>query len=211
MTKNKKIVLVLLAAIILCVSSGFVVYRAFTFQKVNIYVFNGTYEAGTKLTKDMYSTIEVDKTVVTNGVKDSIRNVFISDEKTMGNLIGDTLRISTYEGMPITRAMFSTAGGSNIEMQLAEGKIAVTVGINNITGVTNDLRANSYVDVVILGEQGTETIENMRIVNVYKSDDVNISSVTFECSADNYVKIAEAANKSTIHLGLIKGFGANQE
>lgn len=207
MTKNKKILMVIFLALVICVGAGTVVYKAFAFKKVNIYVFNGTYEAGTKLTKDMFSTIQVDKTVVTNGVKDSIRNVFISDEKTMGNLIGDTLRVTTYEGMPITRAMLSTAGGTNIEMQLAEGKIAITVGINNITGVTNDLRANSSVDVVIINDGGTETIENMKILNVYKSDGVNISSVTFECSSDNYVKIAEAANNAIIHLGLIKGFG----
>ena len=64
MTKNKKIILVLLLATIVSIAGGYLVYKAFTNQKTTIYVFNGDYVAGTTITSDMITTIECDKDIV---------------------------------------------------------------------------------------------------------------------------------------------------
>lgn len=209
MTKNKKIILVLLLATIVSIAGGYLVYKAFTNQKTTIYVFNGDYVAGTTITSDMITTIECDKDIVVSNKKAHAGSVFVSSKEQMQALIGDSLRINVTGGMPVMSSITMSKGGNEIEASMSDTAIAVTVNINSVTGVTNDLRTGSLVDVCILydDEQSMEVLEGMRILAIHKADGNSLSAVTFETDYNTYKKLVYANASATIHLGLIDADG----
>ena len=127
----------------------------------------------------------------------------------MRALIGDSLRINVTGGMPVMSSITMSKGGNEIEASMSDTAIAVTVNINSVTGVTNDLRTGSLVDVCILysDEESMEVLEGMRILAIHKADGNTLSAVTFEADYKTYKKLVYANTNATIHLGLIDADG----
>lgn len=210
MTKNKKILLVLILGLVVAIAGGYLVYSAFRNQKATIYVFNDNYVAGTTITSDMVTTIECDKKIVVANQKTSVSSMFVSTKEQMKALIGDSLRISVTSGMPVMNSIAMSKGGNQIEAVMSDSMIAVTVSVNSITGVTNDLRTGSLVDICLIygdNEEQIEVLESMRIIGIHKSDGVSLSAVTFETDYETYKKLVYANSNATIHLGLINADG----
>lgn len=108
-------------------------------------------------------------------------------------------------GMPLTYSMLSVTGGSTVETYMDPSKIAVTVAVNGITGVTNDLKGGSRVNVYVSGikEDGiTLFLQNMCIISANTSNG-SLTSATFECDQNQALKLIYAATYSSIYLGLV--------
>lgn len=67
MSKGKKIMIVILLAVIFAAISGYALYVYLTPLKTTIYVYNGDYSAGTTITANMLTPISVDNNIVING------------------------------------------------------------------------------------------------------------------------------------------------
>ena len=120
---------------------------------------------------------------------------------------GDSLRMDVAEGMPLTLSMLSVNGGSSVEMNMDPSKIAVTVPVTAITGVTNDLKEGSRVNIYATGvnENGGTTLlfQNMRVLTVQKDANGGLSSATIEVDANQSLKLIYAANYSSIYFGCL--------
>ena len=107
--------------------------------------------------------------------------------------------------MPLTYSMLSVTGGSTVETYMDPSKIAVTVAVNGINGVTNDLKGGSHVNVYVSGikEDGiTLFLQNMRIISANTSNG-SLMSATFECDQNQALKLIYAATYSSIYLRLV--------
>lgn len=210
-SKNRKIVIILVMAILVAVITAFALYLYLTPQKTTVYVFRDNYEAGEALTEDMLTAIQADSSIVVAGKNTDTASRFVTgkDIQTVLNA-GDSLRMDVAEGMPLTISMLSVNGGSSVEMNMDPSKIAVTVPVTSVSGVTNDLKEGSRVNIYALSAEGGGTtllFQNMRVLAVQKDDTGALSSATIEVDADQSLKLIYASNYNGIYFGLVDSTG----
>ena len=213
-SKNKKIIFILIAAIAFSLIGGFLLYEWLMPQKTTIYIFNDNYSAGELVTDDILTTMQVDSSIVVGGTKTDTDNQFVtaSNRKEFIDTKTNSLRIDVTKGMPLTQSMLSVDGGSYIEMNMGDDKVAVTVSASSTQAVTDDLKAGSRVNIYATGygESGEESttliFENMRVLSVSKSDG-KLNGITLEVNVDESLKLVNAANTSTLYFGLVNGTG----
>jgi len=204
MSKGKKIMIVIFLAIIFAAIAGYALYVYLTPLKTTIYVYNGDYVAGTTISANMLTPISVDNTIVVNGKQAKASEQYVT-ASTVNSVVnsGDSLLVNVYKGQALTLADLSVASGTAIEKNMRTDAIAVTINLNSTTGVTNGLRIGSRVNVYsTLDGVTTLLLENMRIVTVNKNNGV-LSSVTFECTQEEAVKIIYATQNTSVQLGLV--------
>ena len=129
----------------------------------------------------MLTPIQVDSTITVSGRKADVSEQFVTSSE-YAEIIksGDSLRMDVGEGMPLTMSMLSVIGGSSIEMNMKPSSIAVTVAVDNVTGISQDLKEGSRVNVYCTTDTGVSLIlQNMRVLTVNKPDG-ELSSVTIE-------------------------------
>lgn len=97
-----------------------------------------------------------------------------------------------------------------MEMNMDPSKIAVTVPVTSVSGVTNDLKEGSRVNIYALSAEGGGTtllFQNMRVLAVQKDDTGALSSATIEVDADQSLKLIYASNYNGIYFGLVDSTG----
>ncbi len=214
MQKNKKIVLVLIMAFIVAVVGGVALYYYLTPQKMTVYVFKQTVKAGEVLDESMLMPIQSDVKMYMAGAKTDISTVYATGSNIDTILkSGDTLRMDVVAGMPLTLSMLTANGGSKIEMNMDPTKIAISVPVTNITGVTPDLKSGSRVNVYVTGGIDKDTagtmllFQNMRVLSVAKTNDGSLSTATLETTIEESLKLVYYANSASIYLGLVDSSG----
>ncbi len=212
-SKNKKIIIVLAVAFMVAIAGGVSLYMYLTPKKTTIYVFKQNVAAGTVVTYDMLMPIQADSDIYVAGAKTDASERYVTGANVDAVLkSGDSLRMDVTEGMPLTLSLLTTSGGSTVEMAMNPEKVAVTIAVSNITGITSDLKAGSKVNVYASGlfnnnEYKTSLIfEGLRILAVNKNDKT-LTSVTLETSTEESLKLIYYASSFSIYLGLIDSSG----
>lgn len=210
-SKNRKIIIILVLAILVAAAAGAALYFYLSPQKTTVYVFNDNYKAGEQLTEEMLTPIQADSNIVVAGSKADTSSRFITgkDIRTVLNT-GDSLRMDVSEGMPLTLSILSVTGGSSVEMNMDPAKIAVTVPVTSVSGVTNDLKEGSRVNIYSTGGDslGTTLIfQNMRVLAVAKDSSGTLNSATIEVTPDESLRLIYASNYSAIYFGLVDSSG----
>lgn len=211
MKKNKIIAIFALITVLLIGATCYLIYRYLSPSRGAIYVFNDNYPAGTQVTKDILTAIRIDSTIIDGGRNGKIEDQFITPQQyEQYTTAGDTLRMDVAKGMPITPSMMSQIGGSMIEMNMQSESVAVTISVNNITGVTNELQPGTKVNIYSVMDDGVRLIlQNMRILATYYSGE-SLSGVSIETQQSEAMKLIYAASYGSIYLGLIDGSGYQQ-
>lgn len=212
-SKNKKIMLILLIALVLAVAAGVSIYFYLVPQKTTIYVFNDNYRAGTVVSGDILTPMQVDSKIVFAGAGIDASTQFVtgSNKHELIETKENALRMDVAKGMPLTQSMLSIDGGSYIEMTMDDKKVAVTVPVTSISGVTKDLKEGSRVNIYSTGYTnsgvtGTTLIfANMRVLTVEKDSDGDLIAATIEVSTEESLKLVEAATYSELYFGLVNG------
>ena len=108
-------------------------------------------------------------------------------------------------GMPLTLALLSVNGGSDVEKNMDPKSIAVTVPISDITGVSNDLKNGSRVNIYETAEGGKTVLafQGMRILSTAKDSSGTLTSATIEANKDQAIQLVNAASNATLYFGLI--------
>lgn len=206
--KNKKIVTILLVAIVLACIAGFGVYQILSPTRTTVYVFNNDYEAGTQISKSMLNAIQVDSNLIEGSGTISTGEYFITDSNynTVLQSAG-ILRSDVHAGTALMKSMLTTTGGNAIEMTMKRNAVAVTIGATPVSGVTNELSAGSRVNVYTSYDGETSLpLQNIRVLSVGKSDGV-LSRVTLEVDVSQSMQLIHAYTYGTVHLGLVDATG----
>ena len=213
-TKNKKIVLILVAAVIVAVIGGFALYNYLMPKKTTVYVFRSGAKSGDVVTESMLTPVQADSKIIVAGQSTDINDQFVTGETIEAVLkSGDSLRMDVSAGMPLTLSLLTANGGSDVEMNMDPTKIAITIPISGINGVTNDLKSGSRVNIYVTGNNSageystTLVFQNMRILTVTKDDGGGLVSATIETSIDESLELVHYANSYALYLGLIDNTG----
>lgn len=203
-SRDKKIVKAMVISAILAALVGVGVFFAIKVNKETVYCFNGDYSAGTQVKSDMLTPVEVDKTIVVGGQKSSINSKFVTDDNIQEILkSADKLRVDVGNGAFLTESALVVKGGNEIENTLTSNYIAVTVDVDNVTGVTNDLKAGSYVNVYLRVAGKSNVLQNVRILSVNKDKNKTLKSATLECDYAQSEVITQAQEEGSIQFGLL--------
>ena len=204
--KSRKIIIILAAAIFAAIAAGVAAYMYLVPQTTVIYMFNSSYSTGDTVTESMLTTVVVDSEIMAGGTTETTGGRFVTIN-TLDSVLSENnvLRMDVAAGMPLTYSMLSVTGGSAVESYMDPSKIAVTVSVNSVTGITDDLKDGSRVNIYVAGISGagiTLFMQNMRILEVHRNDG-SLASVTVECDQNEALKLIYAATYSSIYLGLV--------
>ena len=204
MKKNTKTVLLLVVAALFALLTGLCIYAYCSPAKKIVYVYNGSYAAGTLLTSDMITPIEVDSQIVVAGKSGDASKVYITENEIQSVL--DTNNYLLYDvsaGTTVTPAALSTVMKNSIERNLSDNTVAVTIPVNNYSGVTSSLRVGARVNIYSSTNGTTNLVfEGMRVIGVSKSDN-SLQSITVECTNEQSVTLIHSIEYSEIYLGLV--------
>lgn len=95
-----------------------------------------------------------------------------------------------------------------VQNMMNDKKVAVTVPVTSVSGVTKDLKEGSRVNIYASdyssdGTGGTTLIfTNMRVLSVEKDNDGDLCAVTIEVSTEESLKLVEATTHSKLYFGL---------
>lgn len=205
--KNRKIILVILVAVLCCVIATFGLYKILTPQRTTVYVFNNNYSAGTLVTENMLTPVEIDRTIVVNSNQLSAGDYFVTATNFRSVMTSaGVLRNDVYSGNALMTSMLTTTGGNSIEMTMKSNAVAVTIGVNYVSGVTPELSAGSRVNVYVTYDTGTTLLlQNIRVLSV--GYDGGINSVTLEVDISQSLQLINAYANGSVHLGLVDATG----
>ena len=148
MKKNRIIGIFTAIAIIAAVVVSFAVYTYLNPARGTIYVFNNDYQSGEPVTREILTPVQVDSKVFVGSAGGSINDQFVTGENFSKVVTsGDTLKMNVSKGMPLTPSMLSKIGGSSIEMAMNPQSVAISIPVNNISGVTSDLQSGAVVNL----------------------------------------------------------------
>ena len=203
MAKNKKILTILIVAIVVAIAGGISLYLYLSPQKTTVYVFKDNYESGTALSEDMLVPVRCDSKIVTAGKNADVKSKFVTGSEITEVLnAGDHLRMDVSEGMPLTKSELFINGGSDIEKNIHTGMIAVTIPMDSVTGTAEGIREGSHVNIYATGYQGTDgttlLFQNVSVIAVEKNSAGVLTSATVEVNTDQSLKLIYAQNNSTL-------------
>ena len=201
MAKNKKILTILIVAIVVAIAGGISLYLYLSPQKTTVYVFKDNYESGTALSEDMLVPVRCDSKIVTAGKNADVKSKFVTGSEITEVLnAGDHLRMDVSEGMPLTKSELFINGGSDIEKNIHTGMIAVTIPMEG-----------SHVNIYATGYQGTDgttlLFQNVSVIAVEKNSAGVLTSATVEVNTDQSLKLIYAQNNSTLNLAVVDSAG----
>lgn len=207
--------MIIVLAVIFAIAGGAGIYSYLSPQRTTMYVFNANYEAGTQLTSEMLTAVQVDSKIIMEGSSTDASSTFVTGA-TITEVLkkGQSIKMNVTEGLPLTNSLLSVSGGSKVEADMDPSKIAVTVSLSETTGVTNDLKESSRVNIYTIRNNAAVLIlQNMRILSVNRDSNGAITGATVECDADQSLKLIYAASNSTIYFGLVEssGYQATEE
>lgn len=208
MSKNKIITSLIIGAILFSSLAAFLIYHYMSPSRGTMYVFNDSYSAGDQLTADMLTPVQVDSTIIVAGKRTNASAQFVTPNEYQALIrSGDSLRMDVSEGMPLTTSMLSVSGGSTVEMNMKSDAIAVTVAVDEYTGITNDLKEGSHVNIYAnINSQTTLIQQNKRILEVFKENGT-ITGVSIEENIQESMELIYAVTNGNIYLGLVDATG----
>ena len=215
MKRNSKILIILSVAVIFAAAASFCIYQFLAPQRSTVYVFKDAYEAGTTLTADMLTPLQVDSNIVAAGTKAPVGQQFVTAQDIETLLrSGDSLKSNVGKGTPLMPSLLSATGGNAIEMAMQSTAVAITIDVSPTTGITNDLTPGTSVNVYVTYHTGSTQLlfEKMRILAVHKAGSGGtLSGVTLELSKEEAIRLINATKNGSIYLGLINVGGYQSE
>lgn len=210
MNKNRKIIIVLVVALVMAILAGAAIVSYLTPKRTTIYVFKSAYPIGTQITSDMLIPVQVDSSIVIAGREADANERLVTSGDIRALLeSGDSLKVSVGEGTPLMKSLLSISGGNSIMMSMKPSSVAVTVAVDNTTGVTQELYSGASVNVYVTSYSGGTFLlfEDMRVLDINRKTNGELTSVTLEVTNEQAVKLINSTKNGSIHLGLINPTG----
>lgn len=210
MNKNKKIIIALVVALLFALLAGVAVTSFLKPRRTTIYVFKNNYPIGTQVMSDMLIPVQVDSSMIIAGRNTKVNDMFITNNEIKALLeSGDSLKISVGQGTPLMKSILSISGGNNIVMSMKPSSVAVTVPLDDVTGISKDLYSGANVNVYVTSYTGGTFLlfENMRVLEVDRKQNGSLYSATLEVDNSQAVKVINSLKNGSIHLGLINPTG----
>lgn len=199
-------ILLLMAVVGVLVGTG--IYRYGSSQTVTIYLYNGSYQAGTPVSGEMFATYEfpVDLYNAMNGTGTTYAPAEeISDH--INN--ADSLLVDVAMYSPVMSNHFVSGGGTEAERRLGDNKVSVELSRDYVMGMGADIRIGSRINVVsgyvVDPYKITEMIfQNLLVVDQKLDADGYLESIYVEVDPAESLELLHAINFETVQIEVVK-------
>lgn len=207
--KNKKILVVIAIALVAAIAAGALIFIYLAPQRTTMYVFKENYSAGTVIQSSMLAPVQADSQIVVAGGNAATSTYFVTQE-TFSTYVksGDVLRTDVVKGSPLMTTTLTSSANNDVEVRMDAASVAVTIPVNNTTGVTADIKPESHVNVYATFSSGGTylLLENVRVLSVISSEG-SLSGITLELNNQDAVTVINAVNTGSVYCGLVNGDG----
>lgn len=207
--KSYQIIIVVAIAVIAAITACILIYSFLSPARTTVYMFNNAYEAGTKISGNMLTPMQVDSNMIVAGNKTDTSTHFVTSDN-FKNVVSenDVLKIDVDKGDCFMTSMLSSQSTNRIALRMDPKSVAVTIPVSSTTGVSNSIKAESRVNVYVTYNSGGTylILENVRILSVTTKDG-SVTGYTLELDNQNAVKVIDAINTGSIYCGLTNGDG----
>jgi pilus assembly protein CpaB len=180
--------------------------RAALGQTVELLVADAAIPVGTRITTEHVRTAPWPANAVPEGVL-----------RETGALVGRVARVTIDRNIPIRESQLIAHGAGILPLLIDEGKRAMSVKVDSVTGVSGFITPNSRVDVLVSGmpegqgdrEQRSKVVlQNVRVLatgtTIEQKDEkpVEVPTVTLAVSPEEAEKLTLAARQEPVRLAL---------
>ena len=213
----KRYSLIFYAAIIVALLSTFGVYRVLEVTKANARVATAPVVIAQK---DLPEGAAIDRMAVTVA-QWPVGTVPAGAFTTIDSVAGRVTRVAVFKGEALVPGRLAPDGtGPGLEVKISPGKRAMSMRINDVTGIAGLIPANSRVDILVVMDGGAEKgrvaklfMENMRVLAIgsvaQRTEDgrpINAAVATIEVTPEEGEQLAIATTQGAIQL-MLRGYG----
>src|SRR5262249_2939708 len=136
------------------------------------------------------------------------------------DVVGSVARVTIEKNQPLNRSQLLSEGAGLLPVMIPEGMRAMSVKVDDVTGVSGFITPNSRVDVLVAGQAGEGqneggqqqrsklVLQNIKVLAIGKSVEqrdekpVEVPTVTLLVSPDQAEKLTLAARYEPVRLAL---------
>lgn len=177
---NKKVLLIVLIIVLSCIA-GLLVRTYLSSNKSQIYMFNGNYNKGDKITNEMISAYSIDSSML-KMIAESGDEYITDDNKK--DFVDTYLITDVNVNTPALTSYSSKTGGNKLVNAIKDGKVATTVQVDDYKGVSKIVTPGCSYNIYSMTEtdegqlfhlilQGAETVA------IKKDDNGSMLALTF--------------------------------
>ena len=213
----KRYSLIFYAAIIVALLSTFGVYRVLEVTKANARVATAPVVIAQK---DLPEGASIDRMAVVVA-QWPVGTVPAGAFTTIDSVAGRVTRVAVFKGEALVPGRLAPDGtGPGLEVKITPGKRAMSMRINDVSGLAGLIPANSRVDILVVMDGGGEKgrvaklfMENMRVLAIgsvaQRTEDgrpINAAVATIEVTPEEGERLALATTQGQIQL-MLRGYG----
>ena len=206
---SKASTVILLLAVVVAVLVGFGAYQYLNRQRTTIFVYQHDYAAGTKITKDMFGSLDIETNLYNAAASQGTHyasaaeiNQYIQD--------GDVLLCDVLAFSPVFSNQNSDSGGSGVENRMGQGLTAVALNVERVRGLPNDLRIGSRLNLTTtysLNQNQKETdliLQDIQVVDVVTDSSGTLMTAFVEVEPKDSLQLIHAMNSEIVYATVLK-------
>lgn len=188
---------------------GFYVYAKTL--KTEIYVFNDGYRAGTVVSADMFSPLEIDNKLV-NLMNEQSGYASYSSMEELNEKIrrAERLKTDVVPGLPATSNLFSDSFSGTVESHLSDNLVSVELYAGKVSGLSGrEIYTGTRVNLLASAKSGadytTEVLfQDVPVVSVTEDGNGRTESIFVELQPDESLKLVNALYTKDLTVSIIK-------
>jgi len=180
---------------------------------IDVVVANDTIPAGSRIVENLVKVVAWPQNLAPDGA--------ISDPKTVVNSVA---KVTIEKNQPLSQSQLLGQGAEVLPLMIPDGMRAMSVRVDDVTGVSGFITPNSRVDVLIAGTPGGEgnegqrskvVLQDIRVLAIGKSitqqkdKPVEVPTVTLMVSPEDAERLTLATRFEPVRLAL-RNYGDNQ-
>lgn len=205
-SNGSKILLTL--SVIVALTLGFGVYTFFSQQYITVYLYNDSYETGSKISSDMFVSYQM-KVDLFNAMAGTGNKYASADD--ISNFINsdDSLIVNVAQYTPVTVNQFVSTGGTRVENRLASNMVSVELPIGTVGGLSTDIRVGTRLNIMtgysIDNMKETDMIfQNLLVVDKVVDANGELFAIYVEVDPAESIKLVHAIAFEKVTASIVK-------
>jgi len=195
-------------AVIVAILIGFGSWQYLNTQKTTVYLYNNDFSQGTRISKEMFASTQLD-TSVCNAMAGTGNRYVTADDIMQYIAAGDCLLVDVAKYTVSSANQFVASGGTEIESRLAKNMVSVELPVESVAGFSAGVRIGSRLNVVTgytvdMTKSADLIFQDLLVVDVVNDSNGVLKSVYVEVEPSESVHLMHSIMFENTAVSIIK-------